>query len=118
VAKITHIESGLIPPDRPVQPTAQPLAKQKTVVVTPEPKTRKQSRANNKAVQTERARQQQVSNAHVPRQLTKSQKRAQRRRECEARYRAVQEDLATGAITKEEAQKRLPTRHLPDRKEA
>jgi hypothetical protein len=117
VAKLTHIESGPIPL-YPVQPAKRPLKEQKTVVVTPEPKTRKQSRANNKAVQTERARQQQVSNAHVPRQLTTSQKRARRRRECEARYLAVQKDLATGAITKEEAQKRLPTRQLPDRKEA
>lgn len=92
MAKLTHIESGAIPPDRPVQPTAQPLKEQKTIVVTPNPNTRKERQANAKAQRNQQAFERQQANTHPPHKRSETKRTARRKLKRDTYYQAAQAD--------------------------
>jgi hypothetical protein len=107
--KIVCSESGPIPED-PVKSPAVSPPEGIEVTVTPDPKTKAQRQANDKASGLTAAQAQQQQNAYQRPKLSKWQKKAQRKREREAHYKAIQADLASGAITEEQAKKMLPQR--------
>jgi hypothetical protein len=89
MAKIVNSSSGPIPPD-PNQPPA--ITGRKEVVVTPEPKTRKQARANKKAVRLAQAQERQAQNSYAPLKVTDRAKRADRKRKRKAYRKARDAD--------------------------
>jgi hypothetical protein len=111
MAKI--VSTGLIPPEQPKRPTAQPPAKTKEVTITPEPKTGNQKRDNWKAKCLAQAAQRQEGKSYAPAKSSKWQEKKRRKLTREVYYKAVQSDLASGVISEEEAKKRLPRRQAP-----
>jgi hypothetical protein len=85
MAKIVNSGSGPIPPD-PDQPRT--VDGRKEVLVTPDPKTRKQARANKKAERLARAQERQVQNTYTPLKVTDRAKRAARNRKRKAYRKA------------------------------
>lgn len=85
MAKI--VSSDTIPP-KPGSEHPQPVVERKEVIVTPEPKTRKQARANKKAERLAQAQARQAQNTYAPRKATSRAQRASRKRKREA-YRKV-----------------------------
>jgi hypothetical protein len=102
VAKIIHYQSG------PIQTDPVPAVKRKEIVVTPEPKTKAQLRANAKAAKLRAALDRQF--APKPAQSDKSRKKAQRRRKRKLYADAAKDALAKGTISPEQAKNMLPTR--------
>jgi hypothetical protein len=90
--KIVNSASGPIPPD-PDQP--QPVDGRKEVIVTPEPKTRKQARANKKAERLTRAQERQARGSYAPHKVTGRAKRAARRRKREVYQKTRDADSRT-----------------------
>ena len=109
MAKIVNSVSGPIPPD-PNHPVPRPIDGRKEVSVTPNPKTKAQRQANEQAAGLTAAQTQQQQNAYQRPKLSKSQKKAQRKREREIHYKAIQADLASGAISEEQAKNMFPKR--------
>jgi hypothetical protein len=107
--KIIHAQSGPQPPDPDTRPAVSPPNKVE-IVITPEPKTTAQRRANAKAKRLGTAYERQEQNTYAPRKLSKWQKKAQRKGIRDAHYRAVQSDLQRGAISAEHAKELLPKR--------
>jgi hypothetical protein len=87
MAKIISSDSGPIPPDRPVQPVA---CSQKTILVTPNPATRKERQANAKAKRNQEAFERRAANAHAPRKLSESKRTARRKLKRDTHYQAAQ----------------------------
>ena len=77
MAKIINAGSGLIPPD-PDEPAPIARPTRKEVVVTPNPKTKAQRKANDKAKRLQAALERQQAGGHE--KISKSQAKAQRRR--------------------------------------
>jgi hypothetical protein len=92
MAKIISSGSGPIPRD-PSQQRAMEVRKE--VLVTPEPKTRKQARANKKAERLTQAQERQAQNVNAPLKVTDGAKRAARKRKREAYRKARGADSRT-----------------------
>jgi hypothetical protein len=103
MAKIIHCQSGPIQSD-----PAPPAIKRKEIVVTPEPKTKAQRRANAKAEKFRAAMERQFE--PKPARNDKSRKKAQRRRKRKLYENAVKDALAKGTISPEQAKNVLPAR--------
>jgi hypothetical protein len=111
--KITSSQSGPIESD----PSQKSLLRQSAkveVVVTPNPKTRKQMQANAKAERLSRAQARQEQNVCAPRKQNESQRTARRKRDRDMYHAAAQSDLAAGRITAEQAKEHLTKRRGPD----
>src|SRR5262249_31362986 len=85
---------GVIPPT-PVSDHPQPLVERKEVIVTPEPKTRKQARANKKAERLTQAQERQSQNPYAPLKVTPRSKRAARDRKRKLYQKARDADSRT-----------------------
>jgi hypothetical protein len=107
--KIIRAQSGPEPLDPDTQPTVRPPNKVE-IVITPEPKTTAQRRANAKAKRLGAAYERQEQNTFASRKLSKWQKKARRKGIRDAYYKAVQSDLQRGAISAERAKELLPKR--------
>jgi hypothetical protein len=91
MAKI--VSYGSLSPDPSDQP--QPVIGRKEVTVTPQPKTRKQARANKKAERLAQAQERQAQNSYAPLKKTGRAKRALRRLKREAYQKARDADSRT-----------------------
>lgn len=116
MAKIINSASGPIPPD-PNEPIPKARPARKEVVVTPDPKTKAQRRANKKAVGLAEAAKRQEKNAYVPHKLRKGQKKARRKRIRDIHFKAMEADLERGTISPERARELLPKRQNQSKNE-
>ena len=91
MAKI--VSYGSLSPDPSDQP--QPVIGRKEVTVTPQPKTRKQARANKKAERLTQAQERQAQNPYAAHKVTGRAKRAARRRKREVYQKARDADSRT-----------------------
>jgi hypothetical protein len=114
--RIISSESGPQPLQDDKRPASAGVTKVE-VVVTPDPKTRKERQANAKAQRLSRAQARQQQNAYAPRKRNESQRTAQRKRKRDLFYHSVA-DLAVGKIAEEQAKARLTTRRKPSISEA